>query len=99
MSEFPKSFHFCDAPDDVITFHSADEIAVCRSGFRWDYALVRKSHRWIPFDASNELTLLRTFRDTVIQATQDTPNHRLPQVIFAADDVVRKVNQQQESIT
>lgn len=37
-----------------------------------------------------ELTLLRTFRDTVLNAAQETPNHQLPSAIFAADDVVRK---------
>lgn len=90
MSEFPKSFHFCDAPDDVITFHSADEIAVCRSGLRWDYAWVLKSARWIPCEYRDELTLLRTFRDTVLRDAQETPNHQLPAAIFAADDVVRR---------
>lgn len=37
-----------------------------------------------------ELTLLRTFRDTVLNAAQETPNHQLPSTIFAADKAVRR---------
>lgn len=106
MSEFPKSFQWTGDETDIITFQSADDSPMCKSGARWAWPFfykVVRSGQWVPcetpFTAHDELTLLRTFRETVIQATQDTPNHRLPQVIFAADDAVRKVNQQQESIT
>jgi hypothetical protein len=49
-----------------------------------------------PNPQPDELTALRTFRETVVTAAQFTPNHRLPQEIFAADDAVRKAVNQRE---
>lgn len=96
---WPKSFVWENG--EVITFLNEHDVRKCRENCTWTYENVRRSRVWKPLEnkSADELALLRTFRDTVIQATQDTPNHRLPQVIFAADDAVRKVKQQQESIT
>lgn len=103
MSEFPKSFRWHADAMDVITFNSPDDRPFCKQGMRWDWStmpLVISPSKWIPLaDDSTELTLLRTFRDTVLNAAQETPNHQLPAAIFAADDLVRKVNQQQEPTT
>lgn len=97
MSEFPKSFVWCQDPLDVITFRGPDDKPTCRQGYPWDWPtmnLVISPSKWVPcetpFTERDELTLLRTFRDTVLNAAQVTPNHQLPAAIFAADDVVRR---------
>jgi hypothetical protein len=50
-----------------------------------------------PIDPQAELQTLRTFHATVMQATQDTPNHRLCEAIFAADKAVRLVGNTNEA--
>ncbi len=95
MSEFPKSFHWKYDETDVITFRSEDDMPRCKSNDVWTYKFVTSDRlqRWVPCggpaDHAAELQTLRTFHATVMQATQDTPNHRLCEAIFAADKVVR----------
>lgn len=90
MSEFPKSFQFVDSVDDVITFRDEHDVQTCKSGIRWSYCWVSQSTRWKPTDEHDELTALRTFHATVMQATQTESNARLPHAIFAADAEVRR---------
>lgn len=42
-------------------------------------------------DPQAELQALRQFRTAVIEGAQTTPNHKLPELIFKADDAVSKV--------
>lgn len=48
-----------------------------------------------PEVTADELTTLRRFHATVMQATQTESNSRLPQAIFAADAEVRRVVKQE----
>jgi hypothetical protein len=90
MSEFPKSFVWENG--EVITFLNEHDVRKCRENCTWTYQNVISSRVWKPLEiqSDTELTLLRTFRDTVLNAAQVTPNHQLPAAIFHADDVVRR---------
>jgi hypothetical protein len=95
MSEqWPQSFYFVDDESDVITFRAPDTVEVCKSGCRWSWSWVIQSRRWIPCERlqeAKELTALRRFHATVLQATQDTSNSKLPHAIFQADDALAKI--------
>lgn len=87
---WPKSFVWENG--EVITFLNEHDVRKCRENCAWTYQNVLSSRVWKPLEnqSANELTLLRTFREVVLNAAQVTPNHQLPAAIFAADDVVRR---------